>query len=140
MQRIVHCRCGIPLSIPEGHGSGPVQCPSCATILQIPESPDVPVRYHQSPSLPTATPQGNGVAVASLVLGLIGLLGWCIPLIGLPITITGLVLGIKGLKGSRPGMATAGIVLNILGLMASVVNAGIGAYMGATGQHPLTKH
>jgi hypothetical protein len=34
-------------------------------------------------------------------------------------------------------MATAGIVLNIIGLLLSVVNAAIGVYLGATGQHPL---
>ena len=82
-------------------------------------------------------PGGNGKAVASLALGILGFFAWFIPLFGLPITITGLVLGIKGLKSSNRGMAIAGIVLNIIGLVLTIINASIGAYMGATGQHPL---
>lgn len=86
----------------------------------------------------TQYPQtGGGMAIASLVLGLIGLGGWCIPIVGLPLTVIGLVLGIKGLRSPNRGMAIAGIVLCSLGLLASVVNAAVGAYLGATGQHPL---
>ena len=44
----------------------------------------------------TEQPTGGGFAVASLVLGIIGLLAWCIPIIGLPINVVGLVLGIDG--------------------------------------------
>jgi hypothetical protein len=44
------------------------------------------------------------------------------------------VLGIKSVSGPRKGMATAGIVLCIIGLVLSTGNAALGAYMGATGQ------
>jgi hypothetical protein len=81
----------------------------------------------------------SGKATTSLVLGIIGMLAWCIPIIGLPVTIVGLVFGIKSMNSSKRGMAIAGVVLNIIGLFASVVNAAIGAYLGATGQHPLLK-
>ena len=77
---------------------------------------------------------GGGKAIASLCLGLLGLVAWLLPIIGLPVTITGLVLGIQSRSGPRKGMATAGIVLCIIGLVASSVNAAIGAYLGATGQ------
>lgn len=77
---------------------------------------------------------GGGKAIASLCLGLFGLMGWFLPIIGLPTTITGLVLGIKSYHGPRPGMAKAGIILCTIGLVASVINAAIGAYLGATGQ------
>jgi hypothetical protein len=79
-------------------------------------------------------PSGSGKAIASLCLGLFGLIAWILPIIGLPTTITGLVLGIKSVNGSRKGMATAGIVLCIIGLVLSIANAAIGAYLGATGQ------
>jgi len=46
----------------------------------------------------------------------------------------GLVLGIKSLSGPPDGMAVAGIVLCIIGLVATTANAAIGAYLGATGQ------
>jgi biopolymer transport protein ExbB/TolQ len=81
----------------------------------------------------------DGTAIASLVLGILSLVGWCLPLIGLPMTIVGLVLGFKSLGSQNRGMAIAGIVLNILGLLLSVVNAAFGAYLGVTGQHPLFK-
>ena len=77
---------------------------------------------------------GGGKAIASLCLGLFGLIAWFLPIIGFPVTITGLVLGIKSLNGPRKGMATAGIVLCIIGLVLSTANAAIGAYLGATGQ------
>jgi hypothetical protein len=80
---------------------------------------------------------GGGKAVASLTLGILSLVCWCLPILGLPMTIVGLVLGIKDHKSSKPGMAIAGIVTNIIGLVLSVINAAVGAYLGATGQHPL---
>src|SRR3989338_8991438 len=52
----------------------------------------------------------NGKATTGLVLGIIGLVAWFIPLIGAPITIIGLVFGIKGLKSLKRGVAIAGIV------------------------------
>ena len=75
--------------------------------------------------------------VAALVLGIIGLLAWFIPLFGFPVTIVGLILGIMGQKRERKGMAIAGMVMSIIGLVATIVNSAIGAYQGATGTHPL---
>ena len=79
----------------------------------------------------------NGKATTGLVLGIIGLVAWFIPIIGTPITIIGLVFGIKGLKSLKRGVAIAGIVLSLIGLLATIVNASIGAYTGATGQNPV---
>jgi hypothetical protein len=94
-------------------------------------------QYPSPYQMPQPPQSGGGTAIASLVLGIIGMLAWCLPIVGLPVTITGLVLGIKGLKSPNRGMAIAGVVLSIIGLVASVVNGAIGAYMGATGRHPL---
>ncbi|MCG5547507.1 DUF4190 domain-containing protein, partial [Halorhodospira halochloris] len=77
---------------------------------------------------------GGGKAIASLVLGIVGLFAWLLPIAGLPVTIVGLVLGIKDINSSNRGMAIAGIVLCIIGLVASIINASIGFYMGSTGQ------
>lgn len=68
-------------------------------------------------------------------MGIIGLIAWFIPIIGAPITIIGLIFGIKGLKSLKRGVAIAGIVLSTIGLLATIVNASIGAYQGVTGQH-----
>lgn len=66
-------------------------------------------------------------STASLVLGIISLIVWLLPLVGFPVCIVGLVLGIRK-------KYTAGIVLNVIGLVLTTANSAIGAYMGATGQ------
>jgi len=93
--------------------------------------PSSPFPAPPESAVPTA---GGGKAIASLCLGLFGLIAWILPIIGFPTTITGLVLAIKSLSGPRKGMATAGLVLCIIGLVATTINAAIGAYLGATGQ------
>jgi hypothetical protein len=98
-----------------------------------------PYEAPRSPVLPRTADEGKGKATASLVLGLFSTIGWIIPLIGLPTTIAGLVLGIKGLGPQRRGTAIAGIVLSIIFLVLSVLNMTWGAYLGATGQHTLLK-
>ena len=80
---------------------------------------------------------GEGKATASMVLGIVGLLFWLCPIVGLPIGVVGLVLGIQANRTTRRGSATAGIIMSIISLTLSLGNAGWGAYMGATGQHPL---
>ena len=78
-----------------------------------------------------------GKPVASLVLGIIGLVAWFIPIFGLPITITGLVFGIKACRRPKNGVAIAGTILCSIGLIFGVMNFAWGAYLGATGQHPV---
>lgn len=80
---------------------------------------------------------GGGKAMASLILGIFGVFAWCLPIFGLPITITGLAPGVNELQSQNWRMARAGVILCIIGLVLSVINAAVGAYLGATGQHPL---
>ena len=75
-----------------------------------------------------------------MILGIVGLAAWLIPLIGLPITVIGLTLGIIALKSSNRGMAIAGIIMSTLGLVLTIINGSIGAYLGATGQHSLFRY
>ena len=89
----------------------------------------------QPPHLNTQRP--GGLAIASFVIGVIGLVAWCIPCVGGPLTIVGLVLGIVGLNSPSRSMAIAGIVMNSISLLLTIVNAALGAYMAASGQHPL---
>lgn len=86
---------------------------------------------------PSSRSGGSGLAIAGFILGLLSLLAWCIPLFGLPITVVGLVLSIKGRKSEYSGLAIAGIVLNAIGLALTLVNGALGAYLAATGQHGL---
>ena len=74
----------------------------------------------------------SGRAVAALVLGIIGLLAWLIPFIGLPIQIVGLVLGIQSRKSTKHGMAIAGIVLSSIGILLSIVSALLGMLIFAS--------
>lgn len=78
--------------------------------------------------------QNRAIAVISLVLGVLGLGAWLIPLVGFPIAIAGLVLGIIGIKKSSKKLAVVGVILASLSLLATVANAAIGAYMGYNGQ------
>lgn len=63
------------------------------------------------------------------VLGIIGLVFWCIPILGGPIGIVGLILGIVGRKKGGRGMATAGIVMSIITIVLAVINAIAGVYL-----------
>ena len=75
------------------------------------------------------------MVTAGFVLGLVGIVAWFIPFVGFPVTIVGLVLSVRGRSKSpeKKGLANAGLVLNIIFLVATIVNSAIGAYMGATG-------
>ena len=78
-----------------------------------------------------------GRPIASLILGILGLLLWLVPLFGLPATIVGLIFGINALQRQEKGLAVAGVILSVCGLILSIGNAAVGAYLGATGQHQL---
>jgi hypothetical protein len=76
----------------------------------------------QSTPAPAAASSGSkGLAIASLVLGILSLcasVGW---FCGGPISIVGLVLGFLGRKSAGKSMATAGIILSAIGLVLTIV-------------------
>jgi len=57
-----------------------------------------------------------GLAVASMVLGILSIVCWCNLYLSLPMGIVGLVLGVVSVKGDKggKGMAITGIVLSIV--------------------------
>lgn len=66
-------------------------------------------------------PESDAGSWTSLVLGIIGSLGWIIPIIGLPITIVGTVFGAINMTNRRSkGIAIAGFVVNVVFLTASI--------------------
>lgn len=87
----------------------------------------------QRPSLnsenPITNPKLNKAATSGLILGILSLFCWLIPLIGAPISIIGLVRSTKGLNADNKGHGIAGLVLNIIGLIATAINFIIGAYI-----------
>jgi hypothetical protein len=63
---------------------------------------------------------GTGLGDASLIIGILSVfVFWC-PLIGIPLTLIGLVLGCLGLRANRNGTAIAGVVLSGIFLLGSV--------------------
>lgn len=62
---------------------------------------------------------GSGIAIASMILGILSIVFSCCYGIGLILAIIGLILGGVALKQQRPGrgMAIAGVVTSILGLL-----------------------
>ena len=87
----------------------------------------------ESWSAPQAAPEGapnnTGSAIASLVLGILGLIAAILPIAGLPVTITGFCLGKSAVGSKSRGMALAGMTLSLIGLMLAAVNGYFGALM-----------
>jgi hypothetical protein len=81
--------------------------------MQTPTSSPVPPK--------TATGSGKGLAIASLVLGILSLCAsvtwWC----GGPISVVGIILGALGIKSSGRTMAIIGIVLSAIGFLSLLV-------------------
>ena len=73
--------------------------------------------------------QGKGLAIASMVLGIISVVLFCIPYICIPCGLIGLILGGVALATKKPGkgMAIAGLVCSILGIAVYVICLIIGA-------------
>ena len=71
----------------------------------------------------------KGMSIASLVLGCVGVIAWCIPLFGYPVTIAGLVLGIIGRKKGGKTLATVGIVLSAIFLVVTLINSILGVVL-----------
>ncbi len=75
-----------------------------------------------------------GFGIAAFVLGIVGLLAWIIPIIGLPVGVIALVLGIIGLKKNSRGMSITGIILGSICLVLTIINSAMGAYQGYHGE------
>ncbi|MFJ6698026.1 DUF4190 domain-containing protein [Streptomyces sp. NPDC091272] len=77
--------------------------------------------------------QGNGMAIAALVLGILAILSFWTVIGGILLGVVAVVLGIIGARKARGGqaphrtMAIIGAVLGGLGLVASVVIIAVGA-------------
>ena len=59
--------------------------------------------------------------VISYVLGMVSLNAWVVPLVGVPVSLAGLVIGFLAL-GSSYSVGLTGIVLSSVGLLLSTVN------------------
>jgi hypothetical protein len=97
-------------------------CPNCGARLG---GAPVEAPGGVTPGAPFVYRKTSGAAIASLVLGLLGL----VPFVGFPLGIVAVVLGASSggrIKNSRgtlggEGMATAGLILGILGTLFHIV-------------------
>lgn len=73
-----------------------------------------------APTAPAAAGGGQGLGIASLVLGILSLCAsgviWCGGILGL----VGLILGILGINTKGKSMAIAGIILSAVGLVLTI--------------------
>lgn len=70
---------------------------------------------------------GNGLGIASLVLGIIGILmSCCCGLFGIPLPIAAIITGVMSLKTPGKGMGIAGIIMGGIGLLLVILSLIIG--------------
>lgn len=108
-------------------------CPKCGTSLNTNDTNFVRNYTEANMFSNQKPPENKGLSVASLTLGVVGLLAWLLPLVGFPIIITGLILGIIGRKRGGKGLGTVGIVLCVITLILTTANSAYGAYLGYKG-------
>lgn len=92
---------------------------------------------YQQPAAPQSSAPVNAVydkGKAGMVLGILGLVFSLLPIIGLPINIVGLVFSAKSLDSPSRGKARAGVIMASIGVVLTIINAAVGAYLGAKGQ------
>jgi hypothetical protein len=94
--------------------------------------PDQPISWPPLPEQsPGWQPQYGGSAGADLarVMGIVSMFAWCLPVLGLPVSIVGLVAGFLSLKTIHRQTAVSGIALCALGLVLSVINSVLGVML-----------
>lgn len=86
--------------------------------------------FNQVQATPEVANEGKGFSIAALVLGILGIVGGWIPVVCYFTTICailGIVFGVKGRKmsvavhGKASGLATAGLVLGIIGTAFAIL-------------------
>ena len=106
-----------------------MQCPRCGAMLGMQNSGHVSQRpsgggsQFSGGSFSPQNPSGGpGLAIASMVLGIVSLILTCIlPYVSWVLAIVGIVLAAIAKKKAKSGMATAGLVCSIIALAVWVV-------------------
>lgn len=103
-------------------GAGSVVSSQCVNYQQPQQQLVLPATALHKP----IHPPGHGMAIASMVLGIISVVFCWVFYFGIPCSIVGLVLGVIGKKknseaGATSGMATAGIVCSIIALAINIL-------------------
>jgi hypothetical protein len=82
-----------------------------------------------APQAPIQTShEGEGSALTGFILGLVSIVAWLLPIVGLPITLCAIIFSSIGLRSStKHGKPLTGLILGIIFLIATIVNAVWGA-------------
>jgi hypothetical protein len=96
------------------------------TFLYIKKEDYIMTQFYQQPYQQPQQPQGGkGLAITSMVLGIVSVVFFWIPyvdILTLLLGITALILGIVAGKKGKNGMAIAGLVLGIIGTVLSLIS------------------
>ena len=71
----------------------------------------------------------EGKAFIGFILGLCSIIAWFLPIIGLPVTVIGIIFSSLGLSSAKRGQAVAGLILSIIFLVVTVINSIAGVMM-----------
>ena len=88
-----------------------------------PEQPVPPVQPVQpvQPVIEPAAGGSKGMAITAMILGIASLVFMCFWFISLPLAVAGLILGIIAVNKRSGGMAKAGMIMSIVGLVISII-------------------
>lgn len=96
-----------------------VKCGARVAIAKVPEVPMAEVK-----------PKSERTAVAALVLGIVSLFAWFIPLIGFPVSVSGIIVSILAIRRKQnKSMYLVGIIGSSIGLVLTIINAILGALL-----------
>lgn len=110
------------------------------------ETPEAGARPYAAPvavqpvhpaSVVEAGKPAQGLAIASMVCGILSLLSWCLWCLSGPLALVAIVLGHVASSKAKAdpsrfggkGMATAGLITGYLGLLAAILMLAVGLYM-----------
>ena len=69
------------------------------------------------------------LALIGFILGLASIIAWYIPLIGVPVSICGIIFSGLGLNSTGRGKAIAGLTLSIIFLVVTLINSVMGVIL-----------
>lgn len=108
--------CGYHLDGPVPSHPAHTQAAPNSTGSALPPPPPVPAG--SAAAVPTH--DGSEQAVASFVLGILGCIGWLIPIVGTIMGIVAILLGAKSQKSRHKSLSTIGIILGTLVTLTSL--------------------
>lgn len=78
----------------------------------------------------------NGFAIAGMILGIVSIpASCCFAWVGILVAVLGLIFSIIGQSKGKSGMAIAGIICSVIGILLGITNSVLGAVMASSGAY-----